>query len=128
MSLRFSINDRCVSCMACVRVCPVEAIAVSGDDVRIADETCIECGLCVPACHHDAIDVVGDLLAVRTALEEHTAVLILPAEAIVYFYPATPEQLINACYKIGFEGDLPGAAGRRAGGARVSGSLGGAGR
>lgn len=88
--------------MACVRVCPVEAIAVSGDEVRIADETCIECGLCVPACHHDAIDVVGDLLAVRTALEERTAVLILPAEAIVYFYPATPEQLLNASYKIGF--------------------------
>jgi diguanylate cyclase (GGDEF)-like protein len=93
--------------MACVRVCPVEAIAVSGDEVRIADETCIECGLCVPACHHDAIDVVGDLASVRTALEEHTAVLVLPSEAIVYFYPATPEQLINACFAIGFEGIYP---------------------
>ena len=26
MSLRFSVNEKCTSCLACVRVCPVEAI------------------------------------------------------------------------------------------------------
>ncbi len=93
--------------MACVRVCPVEAIAVSGEDVRIVDDTCIECGLCVPACHHDAIDVVGDLKRVTQALDDGHALLILPAEAVVYFYPATPEQLINACFAVGFEGVYP---------------------
>jgi ferredoxin len=35
VSLRFSINEKCTSCMACVRVCPVEAIAVSGNQLRI---------------------------------------------------------------------------------------------
>jgi diguanylate cyclase (GGDEF)-like protein len=88
--------------MACVRVCPVEAIAISGDDVRIVEDSCIECGLCVPSCHHDAIDVFGDLEATRRYLDGDRAVLILPTEAAVYFFPATPEQLINACIRAGF--------------------------
>ena len=57
LSLNFSINDNCTACMACVRVCPVEAISVMGDEVTIVGDSCIECGLCVPACFHQAIDV-----------------------------------------------------------------------
>lgn len=89
--------------MACVRVCPVEAIAVDDDEVRIAESTCIECGLCAPACHHEAIDIVGDREAVEAALGTRRVLLILPIEAVVHFYPATPEQLINACVAAGFE-------------------------
>jgi diguanylate cyclase (GGDEF)-like protein len=88
--------------MACVRVCPVEAISVSGQTVKIVEEACIECGLCVPNCHHEAIDVVGDVELCRDTLSTGRAVLILPTEANVYFYPATPEQILNACYATGF--------------------------
>jgi diguanylate cyclase (GGDEF)-like protein len=89
--------------MACVRVCPVEAISVTPDELRIVKDSCIECGLCVPACYHEAIDVQGDLKRCREAVEAKRAALILPTEAIVFFYPATPEQLINACFSAGFE-------------------------
>jgi diguanylate cyclase (GGDEF)-like protein len=84
-------------------VCPVEAVSISGSELHIVEDTCIECGLCVPACYHDAIDVVGDADPSRTALEQGRAALILPTEATVFFYPATPEQLINACFAAGFE-------------------------
>lgn len=104
MSLTFSVNERCTSCMACVRVCPVEAISVSGEEVAIHEETCIECGLCVPACHHEAIDVVGDLPGGAEAIRDEKALLILPTEVTVFFFPATPEQIINACYDLGFDG------------------------
>ena len=103
MSLRFSINEKCTSCMACVRVCPVEAIAVSGTQVRIDTATCIECGLCVPSCYHDAIDVVGDIDQCVESIETGRALLILPNEISVYFFPATPEQILNACFKAGFK-------------------------
>ncbi len=89
--------------MACVRVCPVEAISVSLDELHIVGDSCIECGLCVPACFHEAIDVQGDLKRCREAVEANRAALILPTEVIVFFYPATPEQLINACFAAGFE-------------------------
>jgi len=88
--------------MACVRVCPVEAISVAGDEVRIVEDSCIECGLCVPACFHEALDVQGDLERCRSAIEAGRAALILPTEVIVFFYPATPEQVINACFAAGF--------------------------
>ncbi|MCL7970864.1 MAG: diguanylate cyclase [marine benthic group bacterium] len=103
MSLRFSINEKCTSCMACVRVCPVEAIAVTGTEVRIDPGTCIECGLCVPACYHDSIDVVGDIEPCVESLDAGRALLVLPNEISVYFFPATPEQILNACFKAGFQ-------------------------
>jgi len=102
VSLKFSINDKCTSCMACVRVCPVEAIAVAGNELRIDEETCIECGLCVPSCYHDAIDVVGDLERCVESIEAGLALLILPSEISVFFFPATPEQILNACFEAGF--------------------------
>jgi diguanylate cyclase (GGDEF)-like protein len=89
--------------MACVRVCPVEAIAVTGSEVRIDPETCIECGLCVPACYHDAIDVVGDIQPCMDSIDAGRALLILPNEISVYFFPATPEQILNACFRAGFQ-------------------------
>ena len=102
MSLRFSINEKCTSCMACVRVCPVEAIAVAGNEVRIDPTACIECGLCVPSCYHDAIDVVGDIDRCVESIESDRALLILPNEISVFFFPATPEQILNACFEAGF--------------------------
>jgi diguanylate cyclase (GGDEF)-like protein len=88
--------------MACVRVCPVEAIAVAGNEVRIDPTACIECGLCVPSCYHDAIDVVGDIDRCVESIESDRALLILPNEISVFFFPATPEQILNACFEAGF--------------------------
>lgn len=102
-SVDFKVNpDSCVACMACVRVCPADAVAVEGTLVRIVDESCTRCGLCVPACPHDAIEVAGDVpRALELALSGRAA-LILSVECAVYFYPTTPEQVVNACYAAGF--------------------------
>ena len=75
---------------------------MQGTEVEIVDATCIECGFCVPACPHAAIDVVGDLSGAIDLLETGGALLILPSEVVVRFYPATPEQLVNACLAAGF--------------------------
>src|SRR5467141_1633312 len=88
--------------MACVRVCPADAVAVEGAIVRIVDEACTRCGLCLPACPHDAIEALGDVpRALELALAGRAA-LILSVECAVYFYPATPNQVVNACYAAGF--------------------------
>src|SRR6266545_6500357 len=94
--------DSCVACMACVRVCPADAVAVEGAIVRIVDESCTRCGLCLPACPHDAIEALGDApRALELALAGRAA-LILSVESAAYFYPATPNQVVNACYAAGF--------------------------
>lgn len=101
--MRFSIDpERCVSCLACVRVCPTGAVAVADRAVSIVDEACIRCGLCVPACPHDAIDVTGELGRALHVAARGGGVLILSAEAAAHFYPATPEQVVNGCYAAGF--------------------------
>ena len=94
--------DNCVACLACVRACPVEAVAVDGSDVTIVDQACIQCGACVPACPHDAIDVLGDASRALELAVGGDAMLILSVEAEVHFYPHSPEQLVNACYRAGF--------------------------
>jgi diguanylate cyclase (GGDEF)-like protein len=97
--------------MACVRVCPVEAVTVQEGTVQIEEAGCIECGLCLPACQHEAIEASGDLEAARKLLGKRKAVLILATEAVVHFHPATLEQVLNACYAAGFGAVYPGALG-----------------
>ncbi len=43
------------------------------------------------------------LTRVRELLETTDVLLVLPSEAFVYFYPANPEQVINAAQRAGFE-------------------------
>jgi diguanylate cyclase (GGDEF)-like protein len=75
---------------------------VEEDVVRIVDEACTRCGACVPACPHLAIQARGDLARAMALIQGGRAVLILSVEAAVHFYPATPEQVVNACYAAGF--------------------------
>ena len=94
--------ELCVACLACVRVCPSDAIAVENDKVWIVDEACTRAGLCYPACPHEAIIAVGDATKALEFVRRRNAVLILSVESAVWFYPATPEQVVNACYAAGF--------------------------
>jgi diguanylate cyclase (GGDEF)-like protein len=94
--------ELCVACLACVRVCPSDAVAVEDEKVWIVDEACTRVGLCLPACPHEAIIAVGDATRALEFALGHQAVLILSVESAAWFYPATPEQVVNACYAAGF--------------------------
>ena len=94
--------ELCVACLACVRVCPSDAVAVEDQRVWIVDEACTRVGLCLPACPHKAIIAVGDATRALEFALSRKAVLILSVESAAYFYPATPEQVVNACYAAGF--------------------------
>ena len=99
--MKFVIDDElCVACLACARVCPTNAVAVAPDSswVRVMDEACIRCGLCVPECPHGAIDVGGELGHAVAIAAEGTGAIIVDTECAAHFYPATPEQVVNACY------------------------------
>jgi diguanylate cyclase (GGDEF)-like protein len=106
--------ELCVSCLACVRVCPTDAIAVAADEpllLQIDDEACIRCGQCVPACPHGAVKVNGEIGRALAIASQGDGVLILSPESVAHFYPATPEQVINACYAAGFRAVTRGVIG-----------------
>lgn len=110
--MNFSIDPKaCVACLACVRVCPTEAVAVEEPQVWIVDEACIRCGQCLPACPHDAINVSGELGRALSIAALGGGALILSPEVAAHFYPATPEQVVNACYAAGFRSVYRGVIG-----------------
>ena len=103
--LNFVIDaEACVACLACVRVCPTDAIAVAGEAplLQVVDELCTRCGQCYEACPHGAVRVTGEVGRALAIAAVGDGVLILSPEMAAHFYPATPEQVINACYEAGF--------------------------
>jgi diguanylate cyclase (GGDEF)-like protein len=113
--LNFVIDaELCVACLACVRVCPTDAIAVAAEEpylVQIEDEPCVRCGQCYQVCPHNAVKVNGEIGRALAIASQGDGVLILSPESVAHFYPATPEQVINACYAAGFRAVTRGVIG-----------------
>ncbi len=54
------VEDVCVGCAHCMRVCPTEALRVRGGKARIHPEWCVDCGECYRVCPTRAIRVRDD--------------------------------------------------------------------
>jgi len=54
---RYSIlEDKCIGCTVCVKVCPVSCISGERKALHVIDqEKCIKCGACLDRCNFDAI-------------------------------------------------------------------------
>ena len=74
------IEDLCIACMRCVKVCPYNAIEqigpVKDGTVRILEAACMGCGTCAAECNFDAIEMPyftkDQILAqIDAALEEN---------------------------------------------------------
>lgn len=52
--------DACTLCMACVSVCPTQAVRGGGEVPRLdfREDHCVQCGICEHACPEDAIRLV----------------------------------------------------------------------
>ncbi|MBN2226416.1 MAG: 4Fe-4S binding protein [candidate division Zixibacteria bacterium] len=57
--ITYTINDKCTGCLACIKVCPVDAITGEKKKLHVIDqEACTRCGSCYAVCNFDAVDIV----------------------------------------------------------------------
>ena len=57
--IRFEITDACTGCLACIAVCPVDAITGKKKEIHILDQDlCTRCGSCYDICNYDAIEII----------------------------------------------------------------------
>ncbi len=54
------VNDICIGCSHCMKVCPTEALRVSEGKAKIHVDWCIDCGECYRECPTRAIRVMDD--------------------------------------------------------------------
>ena len=67
----FVVNEnKCISCYACVRVCPVKAIEVkvNSDTAKILPKRCVGCGSCLNICPVEAISYRESLVETKEIL------------------------------------------------------------
>lgn len=109
MSLRVSADERCLFCTTSAQTYASENGADGNDrapreDLRVLWSSCVQCGFTVPTSDGAEEELFGDLEAVleETGPTASLPPLILSPETAVYFYPVTPEQLVNACWRVGF--------------------------
>jgi len=61
--------DKCIQCGQCIPVCPLEAITMTGEMIRIDRGRCNNCGKCAELCYSEAIMVLGQSMVVEVLVE-----------------------------------------------------------
>jgi uncharacterized protein len=52
-----SINETCIGCNKCIKVCPADAITILDGKAKIEDEKCIGCARCIATCDTEAVSI-----------------------------------------------------------------------
>jgi len=54
-------EDRCISCTACISVCPTGALNVARPEMQVSfvSDKCIASELCLPACPYKAMEIIS---------------------------------------------------------------------
>lgn len=102
-SVVFTNKAKCRDCYRCVRVCPVKAISMTGDQARVEQERCIQCGTCIRECPQKAKSYSRDLEHVMTYSAEGRPLVcsLAPSMAAVY-EPWEIKRLPSALRHLGF--------------------------
>jgi ferredoxin len=101
-SIRFD-SSACHGCMACMRVCPTQAIRVRQASAAMIEDRCIDCGECIKVCPKGA---VVSLTASPAGLGRFDYNVAIPSPALYTQFDGevTPGVILQALRNSGFNG------------------------
>jgi len=104
----FSVTkNKCISCYACVRVCPVKAIEVPeiSDKANIIKDRCIGCGHCLNICPTDAIKYLSHIKETIELLNSSNKVAAIVAPSISGEFPDITDyrKFVKMIKSLGFD-------------------------
>jgi hypothetical protein len=88
--------------MACLKVCPTEAIRVRQGKAEILEDRCIDCGECARACRHNAI-IPQTSSFTEFSEFRYTVALISPVLYGQFRKDVLPSMILAGVRKIGFD-------------------------
>ena len=94
-------KEVCIGCSHCIKVCPTEALRVSGGKAVIHMEWCIDCGECYRVCPAHAIKVMDDDF--KQIFNYKHRILLIPSLFFAQFDNKIPrETLFDIVGEMGF--------------------------
>ena len=99
----FRIDEQeCNGCLACMRICPTQAIRVKDGKARLLSNLCIDCGSCLTACPSGAIQATTRSFAELDRFRYKVAV---PSPVLFAQFPAgiTPGHVVAGLQGLGFD-------------------------
>ncbi len=64
------IEDKCIACGDCERVCPSEAIKLTHKGIKLDKAKCILCGKCSESCPSEALEKIGRKMRAEEVMDE----------------------------------------------------------
>jgi len=101
-SIRFDASA-CHGCMACMRVCPTQAIRIRHQRAVMLEDRCIDCGECIKACTRSAVVPLTESMA---HLAKFACTVAIPSPALYTQFDGagtTPGVILQALRNSGFD-------------------------
>ena len=95
-------KDKCKACTNCLKRCPTEAIRVRGGRAHIIDERCIDCGECIRVCDYHAKFAQTDPLSALDKFKYKIA-LPAPSLYGQFKHLLSPSQVLDGLLAMGFD-------------------------
>ncbi len=95
-------KDKCKACTNCLKRCPPEAIRVRGGRAHIIDERCIDCGECIRVCDYHAKFAQTDPLSALDGFKYKIA-LPAPSLYGQFKHLISPSQVLDGLLAMGFD-------------------------
>ena len=100
----YTLKNECHDCYKCIRECHIKAIKIKNGSASVIDERCIACGHCVRVCPQGAKRVRNDINTVKALILQQKDVYVSLAPSWAGVYNIKPEKMIAALKKLGFKG------------------------